>query len=489
LSDFKRNIFYVYLTNALNGILGIILVPLCVKMMGTSGYGLFSIYAVLLSYFSLADLGISKNLFRQLSAEREESTQRYNLQIALGMYLIVTAVLLLTMPLMIVGIPLYVFPVSAENLAPLRLIVFLTLIEYVISIPLIMLQNYCIANEKFDCYSKFTFISGVYRYLLLFTAVWTLGSPVAIVAIMAARRIIDLFAALKIMGALPRNSWRPVFDLAVFKSIISRSSALTFAQLFQSTYIAMGSFLVNKYFGLHGLGIYRAVFDLVNKIWFVSNGIALVLFPKFALMLSVPDSRKRLISLSFVMLCLSWSGYSLLSVTGTLFAPLFLAIIGLYKSEMSAMFILLLLGVSINSHANLSYEFLQAAGRYRLVAVLNMIALILLYLSFNLLLSHTGIYAIAWAWIISQTLYSTFTDCMSLKEMNATSKKHLILLLVKLLILSIPLSAIFIRILSLPNFYIYILLIVIIALFAAIAIRFNNEIISYRSLRKLELTN
>ena len=461
--------------------------PLCVKMMGTSGYGLFSIYAVLLSYFTLADLGISKNLFRQLSAEREDSTQCYNLQIASGMYLIVSAVLFFALPFLIVVIPLYVFPVSAESLVQLRLIVFLTLIEYVISIPLIMLQNYCIANERFDNYSKFTFISGVYRYLLLFAAVWLLGSPIAIVGIMAARRIIDFFVALKIMGALPRNAWRPVFDLAVFKSIISRSSALTFAQLFQSTYIAIGSFLVNKYFGLHGLGVYRAVFDLVNKIWFVSNGIALVLFPKFSQMLSGSDSRKRLLSLSIVMLCLSWSAYSLLSVAGTLFATEFLAMIGLYTSEMPAMFILLLLGVSINSHANLSYEFLQAAGRYRLVAVLNMVALIGAYLSFNALLNYAGIYAIAWAWIISQTIYSTFTDLMSLQEMNATSNNHLNFLLLKVSILSIPLSAIFIRILSLPNLYIYLAFSLIIAVFAAISIKFNNEIISYRSLRKLEL--
>jgi len=485
LSNFKRNIFYVYSTNALNGILGIILVPLCVKMMGTSGYGLFSIYAVLISYFTLADLGISKNLLRQLSAEREQSTQCYNLQIASGMYLIVIAVLLLTLPLMLVGIPLYIFPVSAENLSTLRLIVFLTLIEYVFALPLLLLQNYCIANERFDRFSKFTFISGIYRYLLLFTAVWSLGTPVAIVGIMAARRIIDLFAALKIMGALPRNAWRPVFDLAVYKSIINRSSALTFAQLFQFTFIAMGSFLVNKFFGLHGLGIYRAVFDLVNKIWFVSNGIALVLFPKFSQMLSGPDSRNRLISLSFVMLALSWSGYSLLSVVGSLFASDFLAVIGLYKSEMSAMFILLLLGVSINSHANLGYEFLQAAGRYRLVAVLNMIALIAMYLSFGALLNYTGIYAIAWAWIISQTIYSTFTDFMSFRELNATTNIHLKFLLVKVLILSIPLAVIFIRMLSLPNLYIYLLLSLIIAIFSVIFIKFKKEIIYYRSLQPL----
>jgi len=488
LSNFKRNIFYVYLTNALNGILGIILVPICVKMMGTSGYGLFSIYAVLLSYFTLADLGISKNLFRQLSAEREESTQCYNLQVAAGMFLIVTAVLLVTMPLMIVCIPLYVFPVSAENLSALRMIVFLTLIEYVFTIPLLMLQNYCIANENFDRYSKFTFISGIYRYVLLFMAVWLLGSPVSIVGIMAARRIIDLFVALKIMGALPRNAWRPVFDLAVFKTIICRSSALTFAQLFQSTYMAIGSFLVNKYFGLHGLGIYRAIFDLVNKIWFVSNGIALVLFLKFSQILSAPNSRKHLVPLSFALLCLSWSGYSFLSVTGTLFAPEFLAVIGLHKSEMVTMFILLLLGVSINSHANLSSEFLQAAGRYRLVAILNLFALIAVYLSFNVLINQTGIFAIAWAWIISQTIYSTFTDFMSLQELNATAKNHLFFLLVKLLILSIPLTAIGIRMLSLPGMNMYLLFGLIIAMFAAVSIRFKGEFISYRALLKLEIT-
>ena len=479
LQNFKRNIIYVYSTNILNGVLGIILVPLCVKMMGTSGYGIFSIYSVLISYLALADMGISKNLLRLLSSDRDQSVQCYNIRIALGMYLVVVVVLLLMVPVLLLVVPAYIFPVSLENLTPLRYIVTLTVIEYVVTVPLLIVQNHCIANERFDRYSKFTFISGIYRYVLLFTGIWLTGSPVAIVAIMAARRFIDLFAAKRIMGTLPVGSWKPVFNFVVFRSIVSHSSSLTCAQLFQSTFIAMGSFLVNINFGLHGLGIYRAVFDLVNKIWFVSNGLALILFPKFSQMLSGTE-RKRMAPAIFIILCLSWAGYNLVSITGTLFAGEFMSLIGLRQSEMKVMFMLLLLGVCINSHASLSYEFLQAAGRYRLVAVINLLVVMLMYLSFSGAIHTTGIYAIAWAWIISQTIYCLLVDTMSLREMNMSNSDVIKLFLVKMAMLVMPLMAITAKMIYLPDIYGYLLLCLMVVVFAVTAIKSRNIVRLYR---------
>jgi len=74
---------------------------------------------------------------------------------------------------------------------------------------------------------------------------------------------------------------------------------------------------------------------------------------------------------------------------------------------------------------------------------------------------------------------------MSFRELNATTNIHLKFLLVKVLILSIQLAVIFIRMLSLPNLYIYLLLSLIIAIFSVIFIKFKKEIIYYRSLQPL----
>lgn len=443
MGHFKRNISYVYITNAINGILGIVLVPLSIKMMGTSGYGLFSIYSVIMAYLVLVDLGVSKNLFRKLSAISDDNLKINDLRIASGIYLIICVVLIVATPLLIIVIPRYIFPVAQENLFSLRLIILLSVIEYILTVPMLLLQINCASNEKFDLFSKFTLVTGIYRYILLFLGVYIFGTPVAIVAIMAFRRILDCAAAYKIMGPLPQGAWVPIIDFKAALKIVSLSSALAFALFFQSSINALGSFLVNKHFGLSGLGIYRAVFDLVNKIWFVSNGLALVLFPKFAQMLSSEERKKQLFSIMFATLCLSWAGYCLLSVVGITNATEIIGLLGFKQPEIPVMFAVLLLGICINSHTFLSFEFLQAAGRYRIVAILNLVAFVTMYLSFRVLLGTCGLYAISWAWIISQLLYCLLADAMTLFEIYATLRSQLKILVIKFVIFAIPIIAVF----------------------------------------------
>lgn len=410
--------------------------------MGISGYGLLSIYSVISPYCALVDLGISKNLLRTLSANRDVNEQTTNIRIAYGVYIIMCAILILLTPLIIYVIENYIFKLSIDNTSALRLIIALAIVEYVLTIPILLMQNYCLANENFDSYSKFNLFSGIYRYALILSVLYFFPSPVAVVSIMAFRRIIDFFTAKKIMGKLPAKAWQPIFDLKMTKSIIGHSSALTLAQLFQLSFIALGSFLMNKHFGLSGLGIYRAVFDLATKIWFFSNGLSLVLFPKFALLLSSKESRLRLASIVMITLYLSWSGYGLLCVVSASASFTIMNILGLTQPEMPTMFAVLLLGVCINAHTCLSNELLQAAGRYRIVALLNFIALICMLISFNFSMNLSGLYAISWAWVISQSIYSILLDGVALYELHLRITSQFKLIVIKLLILTLPLLSI-----------------------------------------------
>jgi O-antigen/teichoic acid export membrane protein len=131
MPDFKRNIFFVYTVNAANGILGVIIIPLSVSYLGISGYGLLSIYWVLVSYMSLADIGIGKNLLRLLASERQSIARITHLQAAFGLYLIFSVLLLLSLPALLFFIPKYIFPVSQENILSLRLIISFAVIDYI----------------------------------------------------------------------------------------------------------------------------------------------------------------------------------------------------------------------------------------------------------------------------------------------------------------------------------------------------------------------
>lgn len=443
MASFRRNILSVYSVNVVNGVLGIIFVPLSVSLFGTKGYGLFSIYGVLASYIALVDLGVGKNLQRLLASDRNQKTQNINLKNALGIYLLISVVLLSVIPILLLFIPAYIFPVSQDNLAPLRWIILFAVLEYVIAVPTSLIQNYCIANEHFERYSIYNLISGLYRYLIMFAGVLSFHSPEIVVGLIVSRRLIDFFVAQRLMGALPHEAWIPRFHLDELKSVVGHSTVLSIAQISQTTVIAIGSFLVNRFFGLNGLGKYRAAFDLANRVWFFSNGIGLVIFPKFTRMLSDSVNRERLFTRISAFLNTSWTAYNLISIMGVLFASFLLTFMHLPQVEIHNLFILTLLGVCLNAHANISYEFLLASGKYSVAAELSAVALIIMTFSFYLLCKSNGIYAIGWAWIISQGIYSMLADIITLIAADIRSILLCKVTFFKLILLSVSLLTIF----------------------------------------------
>ena len=339
-------------------------------------------------------------------------------------------------------IPRYFFPVSQDRIPALRWIVFFSIIEYILAVPTVIVQNLCIANEHFESYSKFTFLSGLYRYGLMFAGVILWGIPEVVVGLVVSRRLIDFFVAPRIMGTLPAYAWRPRFILSEIKSTVGHSSALSTAQLFQSTVIAIGSFLANRHFGLTGLGLYRATFDLASKVWFISNGIGLVIFPRFASLLSTSAKRVYLFSRVPNILDLSWVSFNVLFAIGVFIAPTALNFMQLTQFQMLNLLSLILLGVCLNAHANLSYELLQAAGRYKLVAVLSGIALLLMVGTFYALYGKVGIIAIGWSWVIGQVLSSMIFDTAIIALQVNSMKIQIKMLIFKIIILISSLSII-----------------------------------------------
>jgi O-antigen/teichoic acid export membrane protein len=444
MSNFKINLLSIYGANVVNGVLGILIIPLSLKFLGAEGYGLFSIYSVLASLVSLFDLGVGKNLQRLLASSQAKSTQLRHLQNAFGVYLVLSLCLIALLPVFLFVIPIYVFPVLPESLEALRWIIFISVIEFMIFIPLAMMRNLCFANERFDRYAIFKLVSGLTRYALLIAGILIFASPVIAVGFFVSSRFFDLFSARWIMGAIPKKAWHPQLTLRELKSIMSHSSGLSTAQIFQSFIIAAGSILVNRYFGLESLGKYKAAFDICSKVWFFSNGLGLVVFPKFVKKLSDTTKKNEFFSDIYRAIIVSWTGFNLLSITGVLFAPLVFHVLHIQDKEIVDLFVILLLGISLNAHANLSYEMLQAFGKYKLVILLSAMSLALMLIFFFVIKKADGIYAIGWAWVISQGVYSAVSDAVTLSILSLPRKRNAVMLAMKVVTILFSLIMIYI---------------------------------------------
>jgi O-antigen/teichoic acid export membrane protein len=291
----------------------------------------------------------------------------------------------------------------------LKLIVVLTVVEFCLSTPTMISQTLTTSNEDFSRISKYNVITGIYRYGTMVAAAFVFKKPSIVVAFMVLRRFFDIYCARKIMQWPDRAVWHPRINFQEFKAILAKSSILSLAHFFQATIMASGSILVNRIFGTFVLGNYRAAFDLSSRIWFLSNGIGLLLFPKFSKILANETDRKRIATSVYEILKTSWAVYMLISLAGIILAKYFLPLIGLDSEQVWLFFIILFVGMCMNAHSNLSYEFLLAQGRYETVTKLSFICLVLLWGTFYLL-KTLGPHSIAWAWVVSQATYAILSD-------------------------------------------------------------------------------
>lgn len=408
-----RSMSAVSVVNALNGLLGIAFVPLAVARMGVSGYGLFSVYSVLGGYMVLAELGLGKNLVRDLAASSDPQYRLLQLRTALGLYVSICASLLLVLPLLLFVVPRFIFPVPADSRGVLQWITALAAFEYLLGMPVSLMQNRCIADEEFSRFSRFTLASGLTRYTMGFLAVLIVPRPELVVLAFASRRAIELIVARRILGPLPRGAWRPLLSLSAFRPMLSRSSALSLAQLLQLTVVSIGSILVNWFFGVRALGLYRAAFDLAAKVWFFSNIVGLVIFPRLVRIVSDTERRSALAAKLPGVLTASWIGYAAIAVIGAALGPAVLSRVGLGGVEIVGLFVLLLAGVSFNAHSTLSCEFIQASGRYLLAAAIAGLSLIMMIVLFLMLRTTTQLFAIGWAWLVAQTIHAGIIDAVA----------------------------------------------------------------------------
>ena len=417
MKSFLRGLSAVTLVNVVNGVLGVVIVPIAVKRLGIEGYGLYSIFSVLAGYLVLVELGLGKNLVRLLGGVHSESEARDLVRLALGLYVAIAGGLVLLSPLIVPAVEAVMFRVPAPYVTTVHWIAVIAILDYLLGIPSSLRWNYALSQERIGEYARFMLISNASRYALMLAGVLLTTRVELAVAFVLGRRLVDLAVAPVILPSLPAGSWRPRLSPREARALMGQSSLLAITQLLQLSTVAVGSMMVNWYFGLAGLGVYRSTFDVVSKVWFFSNTAATVLYARFIQLLRRDESRERLGRILPGLQSASWLIYSLIAIAGVIAAPAVLHVMRLSATP-PPLFALLVIGVLYNAHATLSNELLQASGQFRVVGETATVSFVAMTAVFLLLVRRYPLYAIGWAWVISQFLSSVFIDAQAVRRLR-----------------------------------------------------------------------
>ncbi len=433
MSSLPHNLLKVYTAHGLNGVLGVAAVPVAVSLLGIEGYGLLSIYSLLVSYILMADFGVGKNLLRLLAESQSPERQLRQIRIALGLYILICGVWIVLAPLLIFAAPRYLFPVPPEVVPVVRWIAVLSIAELILGVPASLMQTACVASQRFDRYALYSVATGLTKNGAIILGALVFRSAEGIAAVLAARKLVEAWMAVELMGSLPAGSWAPLFDRRSLRTMLGQSATLSSAQVLYSTLMSAGSFLVNGAFGLHGLGLYRAASDLAGKIAFVANGATLVVFPRAARYFSSNGAAKDADARFASLLIASAGGYACFAALALSAARFVLPAIGLKDDTIVQLFIVLVVGMSINAHSLLSNELNQASGRYRYNLYFSFCALASLAPLFAIFRPFAGLLSIGWAWLGAALVSACVADALLLKIAGARPSCQFKVLAVKLI--------------------------------------------------------
>lgn len=400
---FLHKIFYVYSSSVINGLLGIVLIRYMIGKIGFSGYGIYSTYTIGQSYLLLLDSSVSRSLVRKFI---EDKDSKETFQDHYSAFVIVSIFLGFFIPLIVV----YGYLTHIAGLQrTIICVIFVIIFEFLGNTVVTLRQSYRIASEDFKATSLFALISGLVKYLLIFIVLYFDKPVLWVVFSMLVKKVLEIFLAYKIYKLPFFGDLRTVNFKKGFL-VLRESVVITFAQISQTALITIPAIVAGRVLGVEGLGIFRSMFDLASRVWFLSNGLGLILFPLFAKLKSRIDAR-ILRSLAFVN-SLSLLGYLALIVLGTIFSDALVTFLRL-DNKFSVTIVVVMIGMFINAHSNAMYELMQSFGKPMFIVISASIGL-LPYLSFSI--SNTAsIDSVALVWAISQIVFLIVLDLFYLK--------------------------------------------------------------------------
>ncbi len=379
-------------------LLSLATVPAYLHLVGEERYGVLAVVWVVLGYFGVFDLGLSRATANQIARMRDSSPAERErvfwtalcVNASVG---VVGGVILYLVGEVLLGHVLKVSPgLHAEALGALPWLG--------VAVPLttmsLVLAGALEGRESFATVNLLTSIGlAMFQLAPLAYAYWV--GPDLRGLIMSAT--IALFAStilsMVVLAVVLPLRQRPRVDVERLGLLLRYGGWVTLTGLISPILTAVDRVLIGSVLGATAVTRYTIPFALVSRVQVLSSSLARTTFPRFSRLDSDDAayvSRQSLIALTAVMTVLTVIG----AVTLEPFLRIWIG--GSLATHSAPIGEILLIGVWINSLAVIPYAFLQARGRPDLPAKFHVLEVAPYIGGLVLALHLGGVRGAAWAW-------------------------------------------------------------------------------------------
>lgn len=391
-------------------VVAIAAVPVTVSALGVERFGILALAWIVLSYFSLFDLGLGRATTRSAAeALSLGQTDRFarlvwtsiGMQAALG--LAGAAVLLAIAPFIVTR--LLNVPAALVNEAQLSFMVLAAAVP--VTLMMAAARGALEAGQRFDLVNLVAAPSSVLFYVLSALGA-VAGLPLPwIVLLLVGNRVAAGLAYL----ALARRTFpavsRIAVDLRVAPSLLMYGGWVSVSGVVGPVLVYADRFAIGAVLSLAAVAYYAAPFDVITRLLVIPGAIALTLFPAFSA--TGQQGRDRLAGMYGRAVRYTLLGLAPLVLIALLFGDELLRVwLGPdFARESALVFKLLSIGVLINSLGLIPFTLLQAIGRADLTAKVHLAELAPFLVLVWILTAQFGLVGTALAWVLRVASDST----------------------------------------------------------------------------------
>jgi len=382
---------------------GVIALPAIVDGFGTERFGLLTIIWMVIGYFNLLDVGMSRSMTKYvaeyLAGERRDETRSLvfsGLVTMLVLSVIGAVIVVLVSPYLVSN----VFRISPE----LRAEAEAALLILAVSVPFVVLslglRGILQAAQRFDYVNYVRVPVGLNTFIAPLVAVHYSDSLVPAVAALGVGRIVTFGAYWFLVRRClpPSRDYR--FDTEYSWLLLRTGGWITVSNLLSPVLVYADRFIIGAVLTMTSVAYYATPFEVVTKVLLISTAIVAVLFPAF--------SARQVSSIEA-------SSFIYKKGMRQIYLLIFPALlpVALFASEILNLWLgpdfasngyrplqLLCLGVLFNGLAGVPFAYIQGTGKARVAATVHAIEVPVFLVIMFMLVSRLGIIGAALAWSI-----------------------------------------------------------------------------------------
>lgn len=416
----SRSILWNVCGSALPLAVGLAVIPTIVRRLGVERFGLLSVIWMMIGYFSLLDLGVSRTLTK-VTADRIGSPAEKEIPSLLVTALALVLACSITVSLILAACAhvlaqrvLHVSPRILEDVS--RAVVWLSL-----GLPFVMISTVLLGVleglQKFAATNLVRLPLGALMFLVPFGVVFFSNHLAPVAAMLSAVRVASVIAlGVIVFRAVPGlRTERARFRRDAVRHLLTFGGWLTLSNVVGPVLVYFDRFLIAAERGSAAVAFYTVPYDALNRLLAFPTAIQGVLFPAFASLRVQEPSRvaavfRKSSEKTALLMLPAMLGVMLLARQG-----LQLWLGAQFARESAVVAEILMIGVFLNAMARAPFVMVQGYGYARWTALLHVLELPPYVVALYWLLRRYGIEGAAIAWTARIVVDTTALYLMAIR--------------------------------------------------------------------------